>query len=361
MEAAGAAKTYMSLSDYPNAVRSYSKAILEYPNAPTYYVDRAIAHHKMKNYLSALADSEKAILLALDRGSKSIRATAQFRRSISLYCLGRYHDALYCLQIAKRDECHEKAIDIWLAKAKSATEGALRPTHGISEIPKTEFDIPAKNAVKIAADEGLLDCDESNENISTVPEKPGIRHDWYETGDRVIITLYARGLAKDDCNICFEPRQISVTLLRLQEREPCIEVFAPLSGDILPEESFFKLMATKIEISARKVHPGKWSKLLDNAGESSAGLQTTQLHRKDRNWDSFADYTDEEPVSDGDAALTNLFQTLYKDADEDTRKAMIKSYTESGGTSLSTDWNSVKQKKVEIQPPDGMQACQYGK
>lgn len=80
-----------------------------------------------------------------------------------------------------------------------------------------------------------------------------------------------------------------------------------------------------------------------------------------KNWDSLVAAADDskEGGKEGDAALTDLFQTLYKDADEDTKKAMIKSYTESGGTSLSTDWNSVKKGKVEIMPPEGMEAKKY--
>jgi hypothetical protein len=51
-----------------------------------------------------------------------------------------------------------------------------------------------------------------------------------------------------------------------------------------------------------------------------------------------------------------MFASIYANADPDTRRAMIKSYTESGGTTLSTDWSSIG--KGELiwdtvhQPPD---------
>lgn len=77
-----------------------------------------------------------------------------------------------------------------------------------------------------------------------------------------------------------------------------------------------------------------------------------------KNWEALSGQTEEEKP-EGDAALTQLFQTLYKDADEDTRKAMIKSYTESGGTSLSTDWKSVKNGRVDVKPPEGMEARKF--
>jgi len=38
---------------------------------------------------------------------------------------------------------------------------------------------------------------------------------------------------------------------------------------------------------------------------------------------------------------------------------MMKSYSESGGTVLSTDWNQVGKKTVEPEPPEGMVAKKY--
>ena len=38
---------------------------------------------------------------------------------------------------------------------------------------------------------------------------------------------------------------------------------------------------------------------------------------------------------------------------------MNKSFQESGGTVLSTNWNEIGAKKTEIQPPSGMEAKEY--
>lgn len=40
---------------------------------------------------------------------------------------------------------------------------------------------------------------------------------------------------------------------------------------------------------------------------------------------------------------------------------MMKSFSESGGTVLSTNWKDVGQKKVEMKPPEGMEFKQYDK
>lgn len=48
-----------------------------------------------------------------------------------------------------------------------------------------------------------------------------------------------------------------------------------------------------------------------------------------------------DPNAGGDKALNELFQKLYADATDEQRRAMVKSYQESNGTALSTDWSSV--------------------
>lgn len=66
-----------------------------------------------------------------------------------------------------------------------------------------------------------------------------------------------------------------------------------------------------------------------------------------KNWDAVVDAELEEddsskdPNAGGDAALQKLFSGIYANADEDTKRAMIKSFTESGGTTLSTDWSQI--------------------
>lgn len=77
------------------------------------------------------------------------------------------------------------------------------------------------------------------------------------------------------------------------------------------------------------------------------------IHKK--NWDKLAKEVEkqEEEETKGEEALQQLFQKIYTSADENTRRAMNKSFQESGGTVLSTNWQEVGSKKVEVKPPDG--------
>jgi suppressor of G2 allele of SKP1 len=57
--------------------------------------------------------------------------------------------------------------------------------------------------------------------------------------------------------------------------------------------------------------------------------------------------------------MNNFFKKLYKNADPDTKRAMMKSYQESNGTALSTDWSDVSKGPVETKPPEGLEAKKW--
>ena len=47
---------------------------------------------------------------------------------------------------------------------------------------------------------------------------------------------------------------------------------------------------------------------------------------------------------DEDRGADDFFRKIYKDATEEQRRAMVKSFQTSGGTVLSTNWDDVKSK-----------------
>lgn len=89
---------------------------------------------------------------------------------------------------------------------------------------------------------------------------------------------------------------------------------------------------------------------------SKAPAYPTSSKSGPKDWDNIADDDEEENNADVDS----FFKKLYQNSTPEQQRAMMKSYTESNGTALSTDWSSVAKGKVETQPPTGMQEKKWG-
>ncbi|RKP26069.1 SGS domain-containing protein [Syncephalis pseudoplumigaleata] len=196
-----------------------------------------------------------------------------------------------------------------------------------------------------------------------------IRHDWYQSDTYVTVEVFAKQLSADDVTVVFENQSLSVNA-RLPSGSEYVLDIEPLNYPIVKEESSFRVAPSKIEIRLKKAVAGtKWSKLegVDDAvpkpfaaGDSAKDAPPTYptSARKTTNWDQLAREIDQEKDAEGDA-VNQLFQQIYANADDDTRRAMIKSFTESGGTALSTNWDEVGRKKVDVAPPEGMEERKY--
>lgn len=125
-----------------------------------------------------------------------------------------------------------------------------------------------------------------------------------------------------------------------------------LSELIKPEESKFTIGKVKLEVELAKNEGGKvWKSLEEQESENSGLPKYPSSARNPMDSSKFdeSEFKDSEPT--GEAAINALFQKIYSDSSEDTRRAMMKSFIESKGTVLSTNWEEVGENVISPIPP----------
>ena len=422
MEKASRGASALSSGDFASAITHYTEAINTNATAVDYYIKRSTAYTRLSpaDHQSSLKDAETAVQLAVKRAKRELIAQSQLRRAIALFGLERFADANQCLEWAKKYNDKEKTLTIWAmkidSKLKDLDEGDPRAAVRVKETPDVDISTAsqASNTIKPVEKQEELKgppaIKEAPKEPSTTPKPQGIqtpaskiRHEWYQTHDNVIVTLYCKGIPKDKATVEIKDNSLEVCFPLPTGSEYDFSL-DPLFSNIDRMKSQYKIMSTKAEFKLVKSTSGQmWPSLegteavkTENLGtngndpsqkdvkqavlatrtNNTAPAYPTSSKSGPKNWDKLAsDLTKrpkkdakegeedglEEPgidEEDGDPT-TNFFKMLYKGADDDTRRAMMKSYQESNGTALSTNWAEVGKGPVETSPPDGMEAKKW--
>ncbi|KPI96420.1 PREDICTED: suppressor of G2 allele of SKP1 homolog [Papilio xuthus] len=208
---------------------------------------------------------------------------------------------------------------------------------------------------------------EGKETPPAEPANPKIKHDWYQTDSQVIITVLLKNAPNEKVKVHYGDRSVSISsAIPNSESEYSLEL--ELAHEIVPAMCTYVVTPSKIEVKLRKKEGIRWTQLEGEGEEekikaipqavldASGPQQPPKLFRKD--WDKIErdiKKMEEEEKEEGDAALNSMFQKIYGEGSDEVRRAMNKSYVESGGTVLSTNWNQVSKEKVEVKPPDGLE------
>ncbi|KAK9478110.1 SGS domain-containing protein [Lipomyces japonicus] len=192
-----------------------------------------------------------------------------------------------------------------------------------------------------------------------------IRHEWYQNDEAVTFTLFVKNAPKDAV-IDIQSESISISYPLASGSDFGFEI-GPLAHEVDPAQSKSLILSTKIELKLRKAVSGiKWTAFEKSdaeaaiAASATATSYPTSSKSGTKNWDSLAqqELGDSKDNEYGDDA-SGFFKSIYENADDDTRKAMMKSYVESNGTALSTNWSEVKKETVKTEPPKGMEAKKW--
>lgn len=340
---------------YELAVELLTQAIAISPSAEL-YADRAQANIKLGSYPEAVADANKAIELNPEL------AKAYLRKGIACMELEEYQTAKAALMKGASLDQKDSRFITFIKKCDDLIAEETKPITIQEKSPIS--DVASKN-IELENDLALNPENDLSKQVAEPAAKPKYRHEFYQKPDEVVVTIFAKGIPQDKVTVDFGEQILSVRFDLPGEDE---YNFQPrLFGKIIPARSRFEVLSTKIEIRLAKAEPLHWTSL-EYAGQvlvqrkvpaSSAHRLTYPSSKPTRvDWDKLeAEVKKEEKEEklDGDAALNKFFREIYQDADEDTRRAMRKSFVESNGTVLSTNWKEVGSKKVEGSPPDGME------
>jgi len=284
---------------------------------------RAQAHMQLQHYQDAVDDCEKALKLNKNNSK------AYIRKGTALFNLKEFNKACETFKDGQQLFPSETTYNDWIKKCE--------------------------NSMPILG-----------------PPKPAVRHEWYQTHTHVIVTVFAKGIKKDNLTVDVDDKKLKIDIKEYQGSPFLLDII--LAHTILPDQCKVQILSTKIEVKLKKSEGIQWAKLEGSEADEpivapnaqavpdpAAARYPTSSHYT-RDWDKIEKEVKEEEKNeklDGDAGLNQFFQNLYADASDETKKAMMKSFSESGGTVLSTNWSEVGAKKVEVKPPDGMEYKQW--
>ncbi|KAJ0856230.1 putative CS domain, SGS domain, HSP20-like chaperone, tetratricopeptide repeat-containing [Helianthus annuus] len=336
------------------AVDLYSQAIVIDPQNPELFSDRAQANIKLKNFTDAVADASKA--MELDPSNPK----AYLRKGTACFSLEEYQTAKTAFEAGSKLAPGDTRFTDWIKKCDKCI------VEEIGEVPTQSSDATPTNVV--APGSATNDVEEvmniSSEVIPT-PAKPKYRHEFYQKPEEVVVTIFAKGIPANSVSVNYGEQILSVTI-DVPGEDPY--TFQPrLFGKIVPTKCRHDVLSTKVEIRLAKAEAIHWTSLefVKNSLVVRQSNVYTAIQRPSypsskptKDWDKLEAQVKREEKDeklDGDAALNKFFRDIYKDADDDTRRAMRKSFVESSGTVLSTNWKEVGSKVVEGTPPDGME------
>ena len=417
MDQAARGKKALADNKYEQAIADFTAALKQSPTSPDYLIQRSTAYNRVKNYASALVDANNAVVNAQKRAKRELIVEGQFRRGCALYGLERYGDAEFVFDIVKRMDEKHKMVATWIQRTKNTVdklpEDDEKRRCNIKETPDPE---ELKDAATNASPAPSKEPATPTSGAKASPAPPAqpqqtpadkIRHEWYQNSDHVYFSLLAKGVPKERAQIDIQPRSLTISF-PLQSGSTFDFSLDPLFGQVNTEKSIIRVLPAKLEIILAKAVSGqKWNALetnepvaanqpttagADNAeddlakavalsqGKAAAPAATaypTSSKSGPKDWDKIVKDSsksgnggdgdeemaddDDDDIEDGGDPANKFFKKLFKGASPDVQRAMMKSYTESNGTSLSTNWDEVSKSKVETLPPDGMEAKKWEK
>jgi len=252
----------------------------------------------------------------------------------------------------------------------AAAAPAFAPSSREAPAPAPAAEPAAAPAAAPAATEVAQDSAPAKD-ISISGQKK-TRREWYQNNTHVIVTVFIKGLTQEDCKAEFQEKELSVAIKLPGDEDEQYSLDVELFDAVVPDSCKVEVSKVKVEIHLAKKNIGlHWAKLekpeeappqADMTAEGPAMPAYPSSSKVKRDWSQIDKDIDADLKADkpqGDEALNKLFREIYERADDETRRAMNKSFQTSGGTVLSTNWGEVAKADYEGKdrptPPEGQE------
>lgn len=338
------AKNATETSDYPDAAKHFGHActLLE-KSLLRLRCAQAQALLSATLYDQVITVSDLALRLS------DTDPTAWYLKASALYHLRRY-------PLAKSAFNSAAAFESDLSVKTSYMDWASRCDNPVGDTDEPAV-IPTAKSENASGDrEHLMATEQSSGSASSKPVD-NTRLQWYQSNTHVNIDIFAKNVIRAESEVLFSEKCLSIRLHRPDVPDYVMDT--QLAESIDAAQSTWSMSRFKVEIRLKKSVPAISWKTLDNeANVVSAAIEAkaNSMRRLDetkarqRGWDKVTE-SELKDYKEDDSSMA-LFKAIYQDADDDTRRAMSKSYSESGGQVLSTDWAEVKKKKVVYEGSD---------
>lgn len=376
--------------EYEEALKHYTCAVT-LQDCADFRAARAATFLKLGKFAQTLEDAAAA----LNFEPKSHMALHW--RGIALFYMGEFASAKLAFEESLRASPAAKAPrSLWIRKCDAELSGSALPLGGlVAEVskasvaaaavaaaptsvstcaapalpqelpaePETHVMLqPAESSASTAVSSG---CAPSASSELTISGRKPVKREWYQSSTMVFITIFAKGVQQDECKVDFKERELSLSFPLPGSVSEEYQLDLELFDAIDPAACKLEVSKVKVEVSLAKKDTGVQWKDLEKVEEEvlspdQPAYPTSSKQKK--NWgqidrDMEQELKNEKPA--GDEALNTLFKQIYDRADDETRRAMNKSFQTSGGTVLSTNWGEVAKSDYEGKdrptPPDGQE------
>ncbi|KAL7919149.1 SGS domain-containing protein [Trichoderma austrokoningii] len=222
-----------------------------------------------------------------------------------------------------------------------------------------------------------------------IPSDTPLRLQDFQSNTSMSVSIFSKGVNKEKLKVDFFEKSVRLDPLVYPSGDEK-EFQLHLWGEIDPANCKITVTPNKVELSLAKKTAGKWPTLQSDGSaaapppavkpavvtapetkqpEPVVGSVESKLSKASaakpfyptssrsgpKNWDKVV----EDENSDEEGDMNSFFRKIYKGATPEQQRAMMKSFTESNGTSLSTNWDDVKDTTVATMPPDGVEAKKW--